>query len=73
MVRLKELREAAGLTQSQLGEIAGVKQGRISEIETGAAQRIELAMLERLARALKVPASELIVETPAKAAGKRRK
>jgi transcriptional regulator with XRE-family HTH domain len=32
---LKEMRERAGLTQSQLGEAIGLTQGRVSQLESG--------------------------------------
>lgn len=60
-LRLRELREAKGLTQQALGDIADVRQATISEMESGARQRIDLAILERLASALGVEPGSLIV------------
>ncbi|MDB4916557.1 MAG: hypothetical protein JWM95_4201 [Gemmatimonadetes bacterium] len=59
-LRLKELREARGLTQLALGELADVRQATISEMESGRRQRIDLDILERLADALGVEPSALL-------------
>lgn len=61
---LKEAREAAGMTQADLADAVGVRRATISDLETGKSRRIELDLLERLALALKVEASSLIVEVP---------
>lgn len=63
---LKAAREAAGLTQAALAELVDVRQATISDLETGKSRRIELDLLERLALALNVEASSLIVQTPGK-------
>ena len=72
-IRLREVRESRGLSQGALAELAGTRQGTVSLLESGKTRRIDLDLIERLARALKVSAADLIVETPAKAAGKKRK
>ena len=59
-LRVKELREAKGLSQQALGELAGVRQATISEIESGKKQRVDLGILERLASALDVEPGRLI-------------
>jgi transcriptional regulator with XRE-family HTH domain len=57
--RLRELREAAGLSQAQLAKHAGISRNAVSQWESGqtlpATNRLAL-----LARALKVPIDELI-------------
>lgn len=59
--KVKELREAAGLTQVALAKKAGVQQGQLSEIEIG--KRIpRLDTIKKLARALGVPPHELITD-----------
>lgn len=67
-LRLKEFREAKGLSQFALGELANVRQATISEMESGkssvARQRVDLAILERLAKALDVEPGDLIVREP---------
>jgi transcriptional regulator with XRE-family HTH domain len=60
VLRLKEAREAAGLTQSELAEAVGVRQATISDLETGKSRRIELDLLERLGKALGADPSSLI-------------
>lgn len=67
-LRLRELREAAGLTQYELGEKAKVRQATISELEAGKRQRVDLGILERLARVLKVQPGELLELEPKKRA-----
>lgn len=59
-VRIRELRQAAELSQESLGELAGVRQATISGLESGKAKRIDLLTLERLATALKVEPGDLI-------------
>lgn len=59
-VRLRELREAKGLSQEALGEAAGVRQATISELESGRKQRLDFGILERLADALGVEPGELL-------------
>ena len=60
-LRLRELREERGLSQVALGNLSDVKQSTISEMESGTRQRIDLAILERLANALGVDAASIIV------------
>ncbi len=64
VLRLKQLRKAAGLTQAQLAEKVGVYQGTISDHERGKATRIDLSLIERLAEALGVEPGELFNRTP---------
>lgn len=59
-IRLRELREAAGLTQSRLAEKAGLDQGHVSRIESGRAS-IGLDVLDRLCRALKCEPGDILV------------
>lgn len=59
-LRLRELREAAELTQSELSEKAGVRQATISQLEGGKRQRVDLGILERLAKVLGVEPGELL-------------
>ena len=61
-LNLKHYREAAGLTQSELAKRVGVRQATISDLETGKSRRIELDLLEKLAKALGVKAAKLIAE-----------
>lgn len=57
--RLRALREAQGLTQRELAQRVGVVASLISMIESGARPNPEYSTIKRLARALKVPLSDL--------------
>ena len=59
-IRLREVRTAAGLTQVQLAELAGLDQGQISRIEADATM-ISLDVLDRLCRALKCQPGDILV------------
>lgn len=50
--RLRELREAQGMTQTDVAEVLGVSQRRVSEIERGQCDRIRLDTLRRYVQAL---------------------
>ena len=60
-IRLRELRTAKGLTQVQLAELCGMPQSTISRIESGSTTGVDFETLDRLAAALGVHPSELIV------------
>jgi putative transcriptional regulator len=60
-LRLRELREARGLTQAQLADAAGVRRATISDLENGATRQDTLDLIDRLCAALKVEPGELIV------------
>ncbi len=63
VVRLRKYREAKGWTQQELSERAGIRQGTISNLETGKGRRVDLDVLERLAKVLGVKkASDLLVD-----------
>jgi transcriptional regulator with XRE-family HTH domain len=59
--RVRELRDAKGWSQAQLAERASVRIATISDIENAKTRRIDLDTLEKLANALDVDASYLIV------------
>jgi transcriptional regulator with XRE-family HTH domain len=61
--RLKALREQRGLSQSELGEKAGVKEMIISHFETGARPAASAATLVKLANALDVSIDYLLCRT----------
>ncbi len=67
-IRLRELREAADLSQEELANQVGVRQATISEQETGRSRRISYDLIERLADALGVEPGDLFERVP-----KRRK
>ena len=60
-LRLREVRNERGLSQRELAELAGVRQATISLMETVGVRRLDLDVLERLARALDVPPLDLLV------------
>ncbi len=59
-VRLKEVREAQGLSQARLAKLSKVSQSYISRLEAGRLGTVNLKHLEKLARALGVNAAVLI-------------
>lgn len=58
---LKALRKQKGMTQMQLAKKAGVTRFYISQLETGLRKNPSLPVLRRLAKALRVPISDLLV------------
>ena len=67
-VRLRELREANGLTQVKLAELTGIDQAAISRIENEQTTGMDFSVLERLCAALGCEPGELLerVKTPSK-------
>ena len=61
--RLSELRRAKGFSQQMLAALVGTGKSQIVKLERGE-RRLDLAWLERLARALEVPPQALIGEIP---------
>ena len=57
--RLRELREAKGLTQSELAEKAGTTQATVSRLESGDSQRIDFDLIDGICRALKCEPGDL--------------
>lgn len=62
-VRLRELREAKGWSQSELATRTGVSHSTIHRLETGKHKGIDFATLEKLADALGCDPGYLIVKT----------
>ena len=60
--RIRELRQARGWNQTDLAARAGLRQGTIANLETGARDNPTQDTLDKLARALDVPVSELLGE-----------
>ena len=60
--RLRELLEAAGLTQSELARQSGVSFATINRLCTNATGQVSLAVLDRLADALKVEPGALLAK-----------
>jgi transcriptional regulator with XRE-family HTH domain len=69
-LRIREIREARGWSQSELSRRSGVSQPTISRWEAGEQEGITFAQLEALADALEVNAALLIHHEPAKRGGR---
>ncbi len=57
---LKAKREEKGLTQVQLAKKARVSQAYVASLESGGKKNPSIATLQRLAKALGVPVTELL-------------
>ncbi len=57
---IKKLREQHGMSQRDLAECVNVSGPYIAMLETGIRKNPSLPMLRRLAKALKVPVTELL-------------
>jgi transcriptional regulator with XRE-family HTH domain len=57
---MKTLHHERGLTQRQVAAKAGVSKNYITMLESGARKSTSLSVLKRLAKALGVPATELL-------------
>ncbi len=53
MLKLKERRKELGMTQGQLALKTGLAKGYISDLETGRRNNPSLAVMEKIAKALK--------------------
>ena len=71
-LRVRQLREALGLTQAELAERAGVRRATVNRIENAHVTAIDLEVLERLADALRVEPGFLIVRASTVAGSKSR-
>lgn len=69
--KVREHRKARGLSQHDLARLASISRGPIAYLETEASLP-SLETLLAIARALRVPVSELLGETPASPARRRR-
>lgn len=65
-LRIRDFRVAKGWTQAELARRAAVRTATISDMENGKVQRIDLPLLDRLARALGVLPQALIEQAPGK-------
>lgn len=61
--RMRQLREAAGLSQSEVGACLDVSYQQVQKYERGS-NRISIEKLQRLAAALRVPMSAFFEDTP---------
>jgi len=66
IIKLREIREAKGLSREQLSRLSNVSANMIYHIETGR-KNPTINTLVKLAKALNVPISELVSEDTTKA------
>lgn len=64
--RIKEVAESQGINQGKLSRLADVGYSTIRRIFDDPYYSINLSTLDKIARALNVPATELIEEVPGK-------
>ena len=62
-INLRKYRERKGLSQAALGKLAGVRQATISNLENGKGRRVDLDVLDRIAKVLGVKATALLTES----------
>jgi transcriptional regulator with XRE-family HTH domain len=60
MNRIKEIRTSKRITQKQLSLLTGISQSYINELENNKKSNPSLAVLEKIASALRVQVSELL-------------
>lgn len=61
-INLRKYRERKGLSQTTLGKLAGVRQATISSLENGKGRRVDLDVLDRIAKVLGVKPTALLSE-----------
>lgn len=66
--KIKQARIAKGLTQEELGKIVGLQKSAIAKYENGRVVNIKRSTLQKLAKALSLKGSELIIESDPKEA-----
>jgi len=69
-LRLRELRQALGLTQTEFAARAGVRRATVSRLENARVSAIDLAVLEKLADVLEVEPGFLLSRSPPRSAAK---
>ena len=66
--KIREARLAKGLTQEELGQMIGLQKSAIAKYENGRVVNIKRSTLQRLAAALDLRGSDLIIESDPEAA-----
>ena len=66
--KIKEARIAKGLTQEELGNMVGLQKSAIAKYENGRVVNIKRSTLQKLAQALDLRGSDLIIEADPKEA-----
>ncbi len=59
-LRVRQERQRRGWTQQELADRVGVRRATISDLERRAVRRLEIGLLDRIAKALRVPVKRLI-------------
>jgi transcriptional regulator with XRE-family HTH domain len=62
VLRVQEVRLKRGYTQAELARRAGVRRATINSLESRHVQRINMGVLEKIAKALEVPTLRLLRE-----------
>lgn len=70
VLRIRELREALGLTQAELAERAGVRRATVNRIENARVSAIDLEVLDKLASALRVEPGFIVVRASGSASSR---
>jgi transcriptional regulator with XRE-family HTH domain len=66
--KIRDARIAKGLTQEELGNLIGVQKSAIAKYENGRVVNIKRSTLQKLAKALDLRGSDLIIESNPKEA-----
>ena len=66
--KIKQARIAKGLTQEELGNLVGLQKSAIAKYESGRVVNIKRSTLQKLAQALDLRGSDLIIESNPKEA-----
>ena len=66
--KIKQARIAKGLTQEELGNLVGLQKSAIAKYENGRVVNIKRSTLQKLAKALGLRGSDLIIEADPKEA-----
>ena len=64
--KIKEARVSKGLTQEELGNMVGLQKSAIAKYENGRVVNIKRSTLQKLAKALDLRGSDLIIEADPK-------
>lgn len=67
-LKIREARLAKGLTQQELGELVGLQKSAIAKYESGRVVNIKRSTLQKLAKALDLRGSDLVIEADPEAA-----
>ncbi len=69
VLQVKQARLRKGWTQAELARRAGVRRATVNSLESGRRSRVNLGVLEKVAKALGVPTLALLREEPRRPKG----